>query len=131
MKYLRYFESVDPFVKRDKTVDNYDIVVGLPDLLIDLKDAYFDISIQDKEFYLPDASLRVLFLKDYENDNYSFRIFEIKPYIKSMINYISNHGLELVQVSYFDEINVDMRLPFNVDEWVHNYEVLGVDFYFI
>ena len=122
MKYLKKFENLEE--------DNSEIISDLKDILQDLEDEYFDISIVDRKKY-NNYCILIGFLKDSNGDGFAdeFKLSEIKTSFERVLQYMKSNGLQIEDVSSFDFYQ-NIKISGDPDHWDLNMNVLGVNFYF-
>lgn len=112
--------------------NNSEIIDGLEDILVDLKDDYFNISIIGR---LNNKSIVVRFIKDNNGKAIEFDLLDIKGYVNSMLTYLKSNGYVIdthgtnTAISAFD-LSKPVYISSNINEWV-SVNVLGLNFYFV
>ena len=143
MRYLRYYEHEEHEIVDDYSVfaNREDIITCVKDILAELSDDYFDISVYSKKstpkgtshlfwgFRDNGYNLVVGILKDaHAGLAGEFDLSEIKEHIRGVIKYMESNDYKLADVQAFD-LSKNIKVPMSLDEWVDQ-KVLGINFYF-
>ena len=128
MKYLKRFENLEE--------DNSQILSDLEDILYDLKDEYFDISIVDENNSRrivknePKYQFSIGFIKDTTGGlAEEFKLSEIKESLDRVKEYMKSNGFEIKNIDAFD-LSKSLNILSDTNQWDLDMKVLGINFYF-
>ena len=128
MKYLKKFENLEE--------DNSQILLDLEDILSDLKDEYFDISIVDEKRsrrvvkIKPKYRFSIGFIKDTTGGlAEEFKLSEIKESFDRVKEYMNSNDFEIENIDAFD-LSKNLNISLDTNQWTLDMKVLGINFYF-
>jgi hypothetical protein len=109
--------------------DDSEVLYNLEEILQDLKDNYFDISVLQRS-RKNNYCIMVGFLKDTTGGlAEEFKLSEIKEYVVRVIEYMKSNEHDIQDIGAFD-LSRSVKVSFNINEWDLDTKVLGINFYF-